>query len=316
MTTKLIRSALGFLNMVLGADVTHKGFIRLSFLPLVAGMTFFLSASLAAEPGRVSEATGPLHVEEWLIPSPVAGLLMHAQLFRPAGSGPFPLAVINHGSEQDARIRKKMKTPSFPKLTAWLVARGYAVLLPQRPGHGATGGQYLESQGWCMAADFKAAGDGAARSIEGAIQYMRQQDFIDPEHLIAIGNSAGGWGTLAMAARNPPGVVAAINFSGGEGGRNGNKPNNNCSSDNLVQSAGEYGETARIPTLWLYAENDTFFGPELSSRMAAAFREAGGKVDYQLLPPIPGDGHALIDSEPTWSRPLERFLAGRHQTAP
>jgi alpha-beta hydrolase superfamily lysophospholipase len=30
--------------------------------------------------------------------------------------------------------------PEFRGLTDWFLGRGYAVLLPQRPGHGATGG--------------------------------------------------------------------------------------------------------------------------------------------------------------------------------
>jgi dienelactone hydrolase len=275
---------------------------------LAALLLLFLGVTEAAEVGRVGTELGPLGRETWLLPSQVPGLLMHAVLFRPKAEGPFPLAVINHGSEQDARVRKKMQAPSFPKLTVWLLERGYAVLLPQRPGHGATGGEYFESQGWCGAADFEAAGDGAARSIIAAIQYMQRQEFIDRLHVVVIGNSAGGWGTLALAAQNPPGVVAAVNFAGGLGGRNRNKPNSNCSPERLVQASSTYGGRARVPTLWLYSENDTFFGPKLSLEMAAAFSAAGGEVDYELLPAVEGDGHALIDSEPTWSRVLARFL--------
>ena len=279
-------------------------------------VTLFLALSpaiLAAPP-----ATGPLGVEgeplreqHWLVPSPLRDTPMHALLYRPAGAGPFPLAVINHGSDEDPARRAKARLPSFPALTAWLVKRGYAVLLPQRPGHGITGGRYLERQGFCGNPDFRAAGIATANSISSAIDFMRQQIFIRPDEIIAIGNSAGGWGALALASQNPAGVVAVVDFVGGRGGRDRNKPDNNCAPERLVEAAGAYGRTARVPTLWLYAENDSYFGPSLSRRMADAFSDAGGDVEYHLLLPVRGDGHALMStsgSEATWMAPLDAFL--------
>jgi homoserine acetyltransferase len=48
--------------------------------------------------------------------------------------------------------------------------------------------------------------------------------------------------------------------------------------------------------LWIYTENDTYFGPALSQRMASAFKAAGGNVEYHLLPPFGHDGHFLVDA--------------------
>jgi len=45
--------------------------------------------------------------------------------------------------------------------------------------------------------------------------------------------------------------------------------------------------------LWIYNENDTFFGPALCKRMHDAFTEAGGKAKYHLLPAFGSDGHFL-----------------------
>jgi hypothetical protein len=45
------------------------------------------------------------------------------------------------------------------------------------------------------------------------------------------------------------------------------------------ERAGEGGAhrcAARAPTLWLYAKNDSYFGPELAAKMAAAWKEGGG----------------------------------------
>ena len=80
----------------------------------------------------------------------------HAVLFRPPGDGPFRLAVIAHASTQNVLRRAQMPQPEYRALAAWLVARGFAVLVPERPGHGATGGKYLEDQGGCDEADYSA----------------------------------------------------------------------------------------------------------------------------------------------------------------
>lgn len=277
-----------------------------------------LSVATSAAGGAGQLRAGPAGPEGgaqrqqlWLIPSSLKGVLMHSTLYRPPGDGPFPLAVINHGSDEDRARRAKVTLPAFPALTAWLVARGYAVLLPQRPGHGITGGRYLEGQGFCGNPDFKRAGLAAADSISSAIDFMQTQNFIAPGGIVVIGNSAGGWAALALASRNPDGVAAVVDFSGGRGGRDRNKANNNCAPDQLIAAAAAYGRTARIPTLWLYAENDSYFAPDLSRRMADAFGAAGGNAEYHLLPAVRGDGHALAltaGREATWKAPLEAFL--------
>jgi dienelactone hydrolase len=266
------------------------------------------SASATAGPQQPETAV-PGRRQLWYVPSSVAGLMMHAYVFRPPGNGPFPLAVINHGSEQDAATRRSTPMPRYPALTGWLLARGYVVVLPLRPGHGETGGLYLEDQGSCDFADYAGSGRRTAISIAATIDYFVAQPFVRKTGIVVIGHSAGGWGALALAAENPPDVSRVVDFSGGRGGHNRNRPLNNCSPDNLVKAAGEFGRTARVPTLWLYAQNDTYFAPELSKRMHDAFATAGGRGVYDLLPAIGNEGHELMSSAATnWSAPLDAFL--------
>ena len=244
-------------------------------------------------------------------PSPAKGTAIRASLYRPAGGGAVRLAIVNHASEQDSDRRALMPPPAYPELTVWLLSRGYAVLVPQRPGHGRTGGPYLEDQGPCRNADFVAAGNGTADSIAAAIAFMRTDRSIRNDGIVVIGNSAGGFGALALAARNPTGVSAIVNFSGGRGGHDRGRPLHNCSPERLVAAAAEFGRTARLPTLWLYAANDTYFPPDLSGRMVEAYRKAGGRAEYYLVPAIPGEGHALIQAPldvALWTRYLETFL--------
>ena len=101
------------------------------------------------------------------------GRAAHAVLFRPPGDGPFPLAVIAHASTQNVLRRAQMPQPEYRALAAWLVARGFAVLVPERPGHGATGGTYLEDQGGCDEADYAKAGRATADVIAAAAGLVR-----------------------------------------------------------------------------------------------------------------------------------------------
>src|SRR5689334_1751954 len=54
--------------------------------------------------------------------------------------------------------------------------------------------------------------------------------------------------------------------------------------------------SAHVPMLWIYTMNDSYFGPDLSSRMANAVRMQGTDLDYHLLPAFQEDGHFLIDN--------------------
>ena len=283
-----------------------------------AGALVILFAGVLAAP-RAEPLAGPQSAEQgafrnqlWLLPSAQPGVLMRATVLRPPGAGAFPLMVINHGSTQNAARRLALPMPAFDVLSRWFVRHGYAVVVPQRPGHGETGGAYREDQGGCDDPDFARAGAGAAESIAAAVAYMRAQPFVRRNGVIVSGQSAGGWAALAFASHAPGGIRAAINFAGGLGGRSFDRPGNNCAPDRLVATAEAFGRTARIPTLWIYTENDSYFPPRLSRAMADAFRSAGGKADYRLLPPFGAEGHLLAESEnaePVWGPALEQFLA-------
>jgi dienelactone hydrolase len=264
-------------------------------------------------------ASGPQESEKglfrrqlWQIAFPAAKVEMRTLVFRPPGGGPFPLAVINHGSTQNAESRARLPMQEFDALTAWLVRHGYAVAIPERPGHGRTGGPYLEDQQGCEEAEYRNSGLATASSIEVAISYLTTQPFVRKNSVVVIGQSAGGWGALALASRNPTGVKAVINFGGGRGGHSYDRPNNNCAPDRLIAALREFGSSARIPTLWIYTENDSYFPPNLSKRMAEEFGLAGGNVEYHLLPSFGAEGHLLAESRDTasiWGPVLEAFLA-------
>ena len=238
--------------------------------------------------------------------------MMRTSVYRPPGTGPFPLVVVNHGSSQNAMRRAMLRLPEYSALVQWFVARGYAVAVPQRPGHGETGGSYYEDQGACTTAQYREAGHGTAGSIAMAIEYMTRQPFVQKTGVIVIGQSAGGWGALALATRNLPPLKAVIAFAPGRGGRIDDVAGRNCAPERLIAAARDYGEKSRVPTLWIYAGNDSYFAPALSRQLFDAFRLAGGKAEYHLLPAFGDEGHELVhspDAVALWAPLVERFLS-------
>src|SRR5213075_1613400 len=123
----------------------------------------------------------PNRLQQWLVPSPDPDHPAHAVLFRPSGDGPFPLALIAHATSQNVLRRAQMPQPEYRALAAFLVARGFAVLVPERPGHGATGGKYLEDQGGCDDADYAHAARATAEQIALPLEFLRAQSFISKD---------------------------------------------------------------------------------------------------------------------------------------
>jgi len=205
--------------------------------------------------------------------------------------------VIAHATTQNVLRRAQMPQPEYRALAAWLVARGFAVLVPERPGHGATGGKYLEDQGGCDEADYSRSGRATAEEISAALTYLREQPLIRQGGAVLVGHSAGGWGALVLAAGDPAAISNIIVFGAGRGGHANDFPNQICAPHTLVAAAGEFGRTARIPVTWLVAANDSYFSPQFSRKLADAFRASGGKVDFRVLPASGSEGHWLPETE-------------------
>lgn len=239
----------------------------------------------------------PNRRQDWLVPTQDQITPSRAVLFRPAGKGPFRLAVIAHASTQNRLARAQMPQPEYPALAAALVARGFAVLVPQRLGHGKTGGPYLEDQEGCDNAEYAMSARTTGEMITAALTFMRTQPFIRKDASVIVGHSAGGWGALALTDQNPKSISSIIVFAPGRGGRKDDRANDICAPDKLIAAAKEFGEDARVPVTWLVAENDSYFPPEFSKKMADAFIEAGdGKVEFQVLPPFGKEGHWLAEA--------------------
>src|SRR5258705_13513324 len=268
----------------------------------------FFAVVFFAVPGVTTESAQPAfgpqgaegepnRLQQWLVPSPDPGTPARAVLFRPPGDGPFPLAVIAHASTQNVLRRAQMPQPEYRALAAWLVARGFAVLVPDRPGQGATGRKSLRDQGGGEEPDYAKSGRATADEIAAAVGLVRKQPFIRPDGLVVIGHSAGAWGALALASEDPKTVAAIIAFAPGRGGHANDLSNQVCAPHTLKAAAAEFGTAAGVKVTWLVAANASYFSPTLSRQLADAFRSAGGKADFRVLPAYGGEGHWLPETE-------------------
>jgi dienelactone hydrolase len=292
------------------------------YLRIASAASLLLLGSLAS-PARADDPATTRRIQEeiWALP---LDLPMLAYVVRPVGDGPFPLVIMNHGVSMNPRDRSFFPLVEFRDAAMWFAQRGYFVIAPVGSGYGAAAidiperglyGPFFSKVGKCTNPNFQASGLAIAQVDLWIIDYLSAEKRIVPKDIIVVGQSAGGWASIALSSLNPPSIKAIITFAAGRGGRVDGKPNNNCAPDRLVEVTGEFGRTSRLPMLWIYIENDTFFGPALSKRMHEAFTQAGGNAEYHLLPPFGGDGHFLVgspDSIPMWSPLVSRFL-DKHQ---
>ena len=245
------------------------------------------------------------------------GMTYHADLealmLRPYDDRRHPLVVINHGMTTEAGERHDMRPGDMVPQAIEFVKRGWAALIPMRRAYGKSGGHFSEDigNGGCGALGFDDEGRAAAEDIKEAIRLVADKPYLDMTKVISVGVSGGGFATVALTADPPPHLVAGISFAGGEGS---SEQGMYCSFTELVQSFATFGKRSRVPMLWVYAENDHFFGPRLAQDFAKAFNTAGGHAELKVAPPFEGEGHYLFTEEgaPIWTKYVDDFLAQQH----
>jgi dienelactone hydrolase len=242
--------------------------------------------------------------------------LLKTRVCRPAREGPSRLVVINHGSPANADDRPRMKLGGCGQEAAqWFLERGYVVVFALRRGYGETGGAWAEDYGGCDHADYFRAGLETARDIDAVVGFATRLPFVRPTDAVVVGQSAGGWGTIAYDSVAHDKVAAFVVMAGGRGGHRKNLPNNNCRPELLVEAAGRYGATAATPMLWIYTANDSYFAPSLARAMWEAFSKAGGKAVLEQPGPYGDDGHHLFfgpNGSAVWGPLVERYFEEQH----
>jgi dienelactone hydrolase len=290
----------------------------MEWLSMAAGYwrVFILAASVAAwlasAPARSYEVVEqPIRVP--IVDTAGHHRLMNGSLCRPSDVKKPRLVVINHGSSTRAVDRPDTPLASCNnEAIRWFMDRHYAVVQVWRLGYGATGGTWTEGFDKCIASDYYKAGMETARQIRAIVDYAVALPDVDPQGVVVVGHSGGGWGAMAYNALPHPQVSAVINMAGGRGGHYHNKPNSNCGADQLTDAVRLFAKTASTQVLWIYAENDSYFGPPLARSMASSYASGGGKLRFYETASYGTDGHAMFFSpggSKIWGPLVEAYLA-------
>jgi dienelactone hydrolase len=228
-------------------------------------------------------------------------LLVYADL-----PGKHPLALLTHGSSRIAEEQAQLTPWQLLPQALWFARRGFVALVVVRRGYGTSGGERdLHRCLRCMQIDPEDAAQNAAQDLRMAIEYAGGLPQVDATHIVAAGVSTGGFATTALTAQAPPGLIAAINFAGGTGSR---ADHDVPIAKEVIRAYRSFGKTSRVPMLWLYAENDKYFWPELAHQFDEAFRSKGGNDQFILAPAIGSDGHSLFRHVDAWSATVDGFL--------
>ena len=287
---------------------------------IIAVLGFLITAPCArAAEGPVGEASGPWREQiHWVPVTDNSGVrqLLYTRICRPRTEARARVVLVNHGSPVDASARPGMQPSTCDsEAVRWFLTRGYMTVMGMRRGYGETGGYWAETMGAsCTANGYAHGGIESARDLDALVNYAAALPYARPDGVVVAGVSAGGWATEAYDSVPHPKVVAMINFAGGRGGHQDHRPNSNCRPDQLALAAGIFGKTATTPMLWVYAVNDTFFGPDLAAAMYSAFSAAGGKAEFIQLGSFGKDGHGLFTGKggsAIWGPLVERYLASR-----
>jgi dienelactone hydrolase len=246
-----------------------------------------------------SAQTGALMNEQVVRVKAGFGVSLETTIFKPDGEGPFPLVIINHGKAPGA--------PVYQERARYLVAsrefvrRGYVVALPMRNGFAGSSGTYIPSTGCNIASN----GELQAQAVLAVLQWLREQPFVDRDRVVVLGQSHGGLTTMALGSFNPPGVRGLVNFAGG-------LKDTGCFWESaLSQAFRSYGGRTKLPSLWFYGDNDSYFSRPVWTDMHERYAAAGGNARLVAFGSFGTDSHGLFASQrglPIWMPETEKFL--------
>src|SRR5262249_23922676 len=158
-----------------------------------------------------------------------------------------------------AAVRAALTHKPYEAAARWLTGFGFLVALPVRVGYGATGGDDVEDSGDCGRKNYPPVYEASAVQTLAGLEVARKRAGTVKDRAVVVGQSFGGTTAITVAARMPPGIQGTINFAGGGGGNPDDRPGNPCGQAGLRTLFEGYGKSARIPTLWIYSENDQYW---------------------------------------------------------
>ena len=268
---------------------------------LLLGIATLAQSSPTLAPQVVTIESGKLHLK--------------AYFWRPAGHGPFPAVLFNHGSGgATADVTAGMQiTEAAEILAPFFVKHGYAFLYPFRRGQGLSADQAPFMQD-VLRHEEEAKGKDARQHLQfvlltteqlddvmAALAFLKSASQIDSSRLAVVGHSFGGQLTL-LAAERDPGLRAAVTFAGAAGSWE--------QSAELRETLLHAVRATHAAILLTHAENDysTAPGRALAEELQRLKKPCVLKI-YSPVGLTPDNGHGMLYEDiPGWEDDTFNFL--------
>jgi dipeptidyl aminopeptidase/acylaminoacyl peptidase len=245
-----------------------------------------------------------------LVSFPSGNLTLRGFLTRPDGRGPFPAVSWNHGSERQPGSRAS--------LAKFYASSGFVFLEPHRSGHGESPGEHFAAG---LEARARSETDDPAalrrrvvelvielhelqlRDTIAALDWLRDQPFVDGGRVVVSGASYGGIQTV-LAAEADTGARAYVPFAPAAMAWDSSP----ALRERLLRAVGE----TTAPMFLLQAENDYSLGP--SRVLGAELRRKGPPSRAHVYPAFgdtPQEGHSGFACEGmgVWGADVAGFLS-------
>jgi dienelactone hydrolase len=286
--------------------------VRRFLFPLVSLLVYGLAAAAQAAPV-------PLAVEETFFSVDIQGkpYRLQARVAKePGRTGRLPVALITHGQNLEPAALANLDKTGYATLVREFARRGWLAVMVVRRGFGKSQGPTPYALRGCRNGDYADVLDEQTDDISAAFSAIARRQDADMTRVVGIGASVGGAVMLNLAARAPAGLQAVINISGGVTSRpaDGSNRPTSCQPKDLPPVFAAYGKRSRIPTLWLYAENDSLFPADYVRGMHDAYVAGGGVSEFHMFAPLKVDGHDLYvapEGIQQWLPVADDFLRAR-----
>jgi carboxymethylenebutenolidase len=235
------------------------------------------------------------------------GLVLHGLIYKPAGAGPFPAILYNHGSAPGMT-----NNAAFDELGPMFVIHGWLFFAPYRRGQGLSSdaGPYIENEiararvlgGEAAAADtmVRLLNTDHLQDQMAAFAWLKSRADIKPGQIAVMGNSFGGIETVLGAEK--VGYCAAVDASGAAESWD-EAPG---LRDLMVRAV----QHSQAPILFFQAKNDFDIAP--STTLYAAMQAAGKPAEIHIYPPYgntENEGHSFAyRGSDVWKDDVLSFL--------
>ena len=262
--------------------------------------SFASSSQQPTAPQIVEVPSGPVHLKGYL--------------WKPAGPGPFPAVLFNHGSggKDPQHTAGRTMAEAAADLARVFLKHGYVFFYLCRRGQGLSADQGTFTQDLLQHA--QANGPAARKQLHyelvtggqlddamAGLSFLKSASGVDPKRVAIVGHSFGGMLTLLSGDRDSS-IRAEVTFGAGA--------NSWHASPELRQVTLVSVDKTSAPIMLIYAANDfdTTPGTDIATELDRLHKPHLLKI-YPAVGKTPDDGHNLLYlAIPEWESDVFQFL--------